>query len=143
MRKCLVSPVRPIFSVAVWMDVAEGSRMRAWVQQIMRGGRQERVSEIAAELNQLVEQCVIDLKNKWLGYCQVLVFKDEVPLSDRIDGFAYPVQEFVRSKYPVLLSDGGSMFWMMVFTAVIESGTHPIEEVSAATKALEKKYKRI
>jgi hypothetical protein len=83
-----------------------------------------------------------DFKVKWIAFNNAVHFKDEVPLSARIDAFASPVHQFYESKYPVLASGTAEVFWLALFTAILESGTHPKDAVNAAIVDLRKKFAR-
>jgi len=80
-----------------------------------------------------------DIKRKWLYFDQTIHFKAEAPLSEKIDLFAQPLREFVAKKYPLLLTSG-EIFWLTVFSAILESGTHSKELVNEAIEELQGKY---
>lgn len=96
----------------------------------------------ADELKQLTASAREDVKAKWVHFHQTVHLKAEVPLSEKIDFFVQPVQQFFQNKYPVLLQGPSEIFWLTVFTAILESGTHPKEAVNAAIAELKKKYGR-
>jgi len=92
----------------------------------------------ADELSRLTASASEDVKGKWVQFNQAVHLKAEVPLSQKIDLFVQPVQQFFQNKYPVLLQGPAEIFWLTVFTAILESGTHPKEEVNAAIAELKK-----
>ena len=94
----------------------------------------------AEELSMLTASALKDVKNKWVYFNQSLQLQAEVPLSEKIDFFAHPVQQFFHTKYPLLLSGSSEIFWLTVFTAILESGTHPKGEVNSAIAELKIKY---
>lgn len=96
----------------------------------------------ADELKQLTASAREDVRAKWVHFHQTVHLKAEVPLSEKIDFFVQPVQQFFQNKYPVLLQGPSEIFWLTVFTAILESGTHPKEAVNAAITELNKKYGR-
>ena len=81
-----------------------------------------------------------DLKQKWIHFCQTIPCRDEVSLAERIDMFAIPAYEFMQLKYPFVMQGGAKAFWLSVFTAVKESGTHPTEQVTEGVSELNQKY---
>lgn len=83
-----------------------------------------------------------DVKNKWVHFNQSVQLKSDVPLSQKIDFFVQPIQQFFQSKYPLLLQGPTEIFWLTVITAILESGTHPKDEVNAAIAQLRSKYAR-
>lgn len=96
----------------------------------------------ADELKRLTAAACEEVKAKWVYFNETIHFKESVPLSQKIGSFAQPIQEFFKSKYPVLLLGPTEIFWLTVFTAILESGTHPKEKVNAAIEELRIKYAR-
>jgi exonuclease V gamma subunit len=96
----------------------------------------------ADELRSLTASARADVKGKWVQFNQTIHLSAEVPLSQKIDFFAQPVQQFFQNKYPILLVGASEIFWLTVFTAILESGTHPKEEINAAIAELKNKYGR-
>jgi hypothetical protein len=80
------------------------------------------------------------LLTKWTDFHQQLKFKSDVPLSEIIEIFIVPAREYVTSTYPEFSSAPNQVVWMMVFSAVMESGTHSKEAVNEAVAELEVKY---
>jgi hypothetical protein len=99
-------------------------------------------AEIVTELTRQTAECTDAIRAKWTHFNQTLKSKDSVPLYEVIEAFADPVSVFVQENYPLLMSSqrSGTHFWMMILTAVLESGTHPKESVNAAADELRKKY---
>jgi hypothetical protein len=83
-----------------------------------------------------------DFKVKWIGYNDAVHFNGEVPLLAKIDAFASPMRRYYESKYPALASGTAEMFWLALFTAILESGTHPKEAANTAIAELRRKYAR-
>jgi hypothetical protein len=98
--------------------------------------------ELTAILRQQSGAACEDFKVKWIAFNSAVHFKAEVPLSAKIDAFASPVHQYYESKYPVLASGTAEMFWLALFTAILESGTHPKEAVNTAIAELRKKHAR-
>ena len=96
----------------------------------------------AEELDHLATAAADETRTKWLYFHQTVHLQPEVPLAEKIDFFAQPLSQFFRSKYPQLLLGGSEIFWLTIFTAVLESGTHPKDEVNAAVEQLQAKYGR-
>lgn len=89
-----------------------------------------------------MDAIVTSLGPKWKMFCQTLPFKADVPLADRIEMFATPAIAGMMQHYPSTKSAPPGMLWMMIFTAILESKTHPAAEVNAAIAQLEAKYAR-
>ena len=96
----------------------------------------------ADELQKLTASAREDVKAKWIQFNETVHLKAEVPLSQRIDLFAQPIRQFFESKYPALLLGTSEIFWLTIFTAILQSGTHPKEDVNAAIGKLKLKYAR-
>ena len=104
--------------------------------------KKKSVEDITEVLSSQTESCVKDIKVKWIAFNNELAFKSDVGLDVIIDMFSQPIMQFVETKYPLLLSSGqsGEHFWMMLFTGILESNTHPKAEVNMAIEKLSLKY---
>lgn len=96
----------------------------------------------AEDLSRLTASAREDVKGKWVEFNKTIHLKAEIPLSQRIDLFAQPVQNLFQKQYPMLLLGSTEIFWLAVFTAILESGTHPKDQVNAAIAELRGKYTR-
>ena len=96
----------------------------------------------AEELKRLTTLAREEVKAKWIHYHQTVHLRPEVLLSEKIDLFVQSVHQFFENKYPLLLSGPPEIFWLTVFAAILESGTHPKEVVNAAIAELRPKYAR-
>jgi hypothetical protein len=94
----------------------------------------------ADELRGQMARATEDIKAKWIGFHSTMHFKADVPLSLKMDTFITPIQLFFEKKYPVLAAGPAETFWLTTFTAILESGTHPKEQVNAAIAELRAKY---
>ena len=92
------------------------------------------------ELRAIRDAAQREVEEKWLYFCKTLHFNTDVPLANRIQAFASPVREFISNKYPTLLQGPGQLFWLIIFNAVLASGTHSAEEVNAAVAELRKQF---
>ena len=90
--------------------------------------------ELKAQIKAQTNKCVEEIKARWNYYNEVLPFRADVPLSEIIESFSFPIIEYVNKHYPLFAQnpDQGTHFWMMLLTAVMESKTHSIESVNAA-----------
>jgi hypothetical protein len=91
-------------------------------------------------LSALSNAALSDVKEKWLVFDRTIQLNDSVPLAHKIDMFAEPLSTFFQTKYPALLSGGSQVFWLTIFTAVLESGTHSKEAVNDAVDSLSRRY---
>jgi hypothetical protein len=94
----------------------------------------------AEELSSLAASASTEVREKWEYFHRTVHLKAEVPLAQKIDLFSQPLSQFFHTKYPQLLAGGSEIFWLTIFTAVLESRTHPTEEVNAAVEQLRGKY---
>lgn len=92
------------------------------------------------ELEKKMDLATDALRAKWMAFHQQLKFKSDVPLSEIIEIFIVPAKEYVVTTYPEFSTAPNQMMWMLVFSAVLESGTHPKEVVNEAVAQLEAKY---
>jgi len=88
----------------------------------------------------LSQQACSDIKEKWVYFNNTIHFKAGVSLAQRVEAFAQPVSQFFRESYPQLSLSGSKTFWLITFTAIAESGTHPASEVSTAMAQIQKQY---
>jgi hypothetical protein len=95
----------------------------------------------AEEIERLASSAFEEVKAKWIYFNQKVHLDPKVSLSQRIDLFAQPIQQLFHNKYQVLLVGSSQLFWLTIFTAILESGTHPKDEVNAATAQLKDKYR--
>jgi hypothetical protein len=91
-------------------------------------------------LSALSDSAVADVKDKWIVFDRTVQLDDSVSLGQKIDLFAEPLSHFFQTKYPALLWGGSQVFWLTIFTAVLESGTHSKAAVNDAIAELRGKY---
>jgi len=96
--------------------------------------------DISENMKKLADKAREEVRDKWLYHNNTLPLKKEIPLSKRIDTFVLPVSEYFNEKYPILISDGGDIFWNTVTAGIVESDTHPKDEIKAALEELRGKY---
>jgi len=92
------------------------------------------------ELRRMTSAALSDVKRKWIQFDSTIHLKAEVPLSKKIDLFVQPITQFIEKKYPALMLGPSEMFWLTVFTAILESGTHAKDDVNRAIGELREKY---
>ena len=92
------------------------------------------------ELKRNMDLATDVLRGKWTAFHQQLKFKSDVPLSEIIEIFIVPAREYVVKTYNEFATAPNQIVWMMVFNAVMESGTHSKEVVNEAVAQLEAKY---
>jgi hypothetical protein len=94
----------------------------------------------ADELSAMATAAMTDVKAKWIQFNSTIHLKAGIPLAVKMESFAEPTAAFIGKKYPVLMSGPAEMFWLMIFTAVLETGTHAKDEVNAAIGELKRKF---
>ena len=94
----------------------------------------------ASDLARMSDAARTEVLAKWIQFHETIHLKEDVPLAQKIDLFAQPLSQLFESKYPQLLAGGSEIFWLTIFTAVIESGTHTKEQVNAAVATLQGRY---
>jgi hypothetical protein len=85
------------------------------------------------------EACKNAIAQKWLLYNNVLQFKPETTLADRIENFLMPMSEFVRLNYPSAFDLGPRVVESLAFSGIQRSGSLSIEEINQAILHLIKK----
>lgn len=93
----------------------------------------------ATELSSQSEEALRHVKEKWIYFHNAIHLRDDAPLSIKIEMFSRPLVTFFQQQYPQLLLGGSQIFWMTIFTAVLESRTHSAEQVNAAVSQLKEK----
>jgi hypothetical protein len=86
----------------------------------------------SGELKAISAAAIEDIKAKWIQFDTVIKMKAGVPLSAKIDSFVEPITSFVDTKYPTVMQGPAEALWLILFTAILESGTHPKDEVNRA-----------
>jgi len=87
------------------------------------------------------EQCIHQIAEKWVNYNTMITFKPEVPLSKIIEGFANPIQQFVRNEYPLLDAAGPALLWLMIFRGIEQTGSPSPDAVNRAIQELDAKFR--
>lgn len=85
-------------------------------------------------LDDLLKSAVQDLGDKWIIYTKANHFDNGIPLSENIYIFSQPLVEYFKERYMTLYQYSDSIFWHTLFTAILESKTHPKAEVNTAIK---------
>lgn len=94
-----------------------------------------RAREIERVLKLEASACAVELERKWVEFRALARALD---LVKAIDAFAKPAQIYVEQHRPMILSQGGTLFWVVLFTAIQQSGTERQEDLNAAIAELEK-----
>lgn len=95
------------------------------------------------EISTLASSALEEVKGKWIYFNETVHLTSDVSLSQKIALFAQPIQQLFQTRYPLLLLGSSEIFWLTVFTAILESGTHSKENVNAAIAELKSKYVRV
>jgi hypothetical protein len=103
--------------------------------------RKSREEEIGEQLSAEAARIVEILKGKWVQFQTLLPFRADVPLADKIEAFVAPAREGILKNVPIMRVAPDALIWEMIFVAVIESKTHPADEVSKAREILAAKYR--
>jgi hypothetical protein len=72
--------------------------------------------------------------NKWLFFSKTLAFKDEVTLEERIQLFAMPMFEGLRTHFSPLAKAPAGVLLLICAKGVEKSGTHSRAEIEQALK---------
>lgn len=98
-------------------------------------------NEISAGQSQaLIAEIIEEVKSRWLYFRDNIHLNSDVSLAKEIDIFVVPIKEFIGDKYPELLNGPSDAFWLSIFMAILDSGTHSKDEVNTAIADLQKKY---
>jgi hypothetical protein len=102
------------------------------------------LSDVSAYLEKTTA-CIKDIGDKWLYYNTMLKFKPEVPLSEIIEGFTIPMQQFVGNEYSSLYAAGpglSAVFWLMIFRGIQKTGSPSLHAVNRAIEELDVKLRQ-
>jgi hypothetical protein len=96
--------------------------------------KKRQLARAAREIDDQFKGAAHGIKAKWIDFVANVHFNSDVSLSQKIDAFAGPMLEWVAAKYPLVAVGpaGAGAYWLLVFTAVLESHTHSRDEVNAA-----------
>jgi hypothetical protein len=94
----------------------------------------------AGELSAITSAAINDVKEKWVRFDAAMQMKADVPLSAKMGAFVEAIPQFLESKYPTVMHGSAEVFWLTVFTAILESGTHAKDDVNRAIGELKKTY---
>ena len=87
------------------------------------------------------DQCIHQIAEKWVYYNTTLKFNPEIPLSEIIEGFAIPIQQFVRNEYPLLDAAGPALLWSMMFRGIEQTRSPSPDAVNRAIQELDAKFR--
>lgn len=122
----------------------EGSSKSEAARRFAEEDRQPLLTQRFEDRRRLMMQqsseCCDEIAARWVHYNNVLKFKPDVKLSEIIEGFANPIQQFVQSSYPMLYGMGPQFFWTLIFTAIEKSGV-PSVLVEKAAQEMGLKFK--
>ena len=96
-------------------------------------------SRLVEKMDEHAMICVYKIVERWKYFYNTFVFKDGVPLAEKIRIFSMPVREFVANNFPMLLSHPGNadeMLINLVISAVYLAKTHPNKELEDAFREL-------
>jgi hypothetical protein len=101
-------------------------------------GKKSAQADIDSQAKAAYEQSVEIFKRTWAE----LNPKASTPeqLAHEIELFSGNAFRFIYTKFPITKHAPPSILWMAVFTAVLESKTHPTDEVNKAINLLRAKY---
>lgn len=77
-------------------------------------------------------QAIDFVAGRWLYFCERIIYKAEVPLVDRIGGFAVPAEQGLENNFPPLRDAPKGILLMIIAMGVWKSGTHSRDEIEAA-----------
>jgi hypothetical protein len=94
--------------------------------------------DIDAEVKAISDLCVAAFKRTWTD----LNSKADTPeaLAAEIEDFSQSAFQFMFTKFPLTKQAPPYFLWLTVFTAVLESKTHPTAQVNHAIDLLRAKY---
>lgn len=101
----------------------------------MNWWRRFRVWRRTRAITRETEQAIAEVQGKWMYFINNVHFRDEVPLSVRIDLFSRPVHEYMVSQHPRVMQHP-SMFWLVVSAAIVRTRTHTQGDIECALRTL-------
>ena len=93
--------------------------------------RQPEAEKFLALMPRLVEV----VSDKWLYFSNTLVFKEDIPLKDKIAAFSVPTMEGMSENVKGLKSSPDAALFLVIALGILKSGTHTKEEIEAALGA--------
>lgn len=78
------------------------------------------------------------VSEKWANYCTTFAFKDGVSLTEQIRLFSIPLAGFFRTAYPNISKTDPIVYLGTLIIGVYLAKTHPIPEVLAVARHLDK-----
>jgi hypothetical protein len=102
--------------------------------------KKRQLAKAAREIDEQFKGAALGIGARWTEFVASVHFKSDVSLSQKIDSFAGPMHEWVAAKYPLVTVGPPGAYWLLVFTAILESHTHSRDEVNAAVAELKSKY---
>lgn len=70
--------------------------------------------------------------DKWTLFSNTIIYKQEVPLVDRVTAFMVPFEEGLRANVPALRNPPDGLILMLVLKGIEKSGTHTRQEIETA-----------
>lgn len=96
----------------------------------------------------IVNNAIKDIKERWLEYNELFVFKKETPLVEIIDLFSQVAIIPFTKKYklltlnPITGQTDAELFIIIIFNAIIDSETYSEQDVGIASKKILDKYEK-
>jgi hypothetical protein len=69
---------------------------------------------------------------KWAYYCEMLPFRADVPLADRINGFMMPFEEGLAANFPAFRNAPPGVALLIAAKGIELSGSHSRAEIEEA-----------
>ncbi len=88
----------------------------------------------ANRLDDVMDEAVAFCAEKWVGYCEVMRFGEDVPLNARIGGFLVSASDGLTRNFPPLRRVPDTVILLIVAHGVEASGTYSRAEIEAALK---------
>jgi hypothetical protein len=104
----------------------------------MLGWFRKKSAPLTPEIQKIYDQCVTVCTRTWRELNPKTTTEEQ--LAHEIEGFGSSATAFIYTKFPIMKQAPPNLLWLIVFTAVLESNTHPAADVNKAIDMLRAKY---
>jgi hypothetical protein len=94
--------------------------------------------DVEAQIKAIYDVCVAALTKVWLDIDPRTTTIEE--LAVEINKFGTMATEVMFTKFPIMKQAPAKLIWLIVCTAVLESKTHPVDDVNKAIDLLRAQY---
>ena len=94
--------------------------------------------DVEAQIKAVYDVCVGAFTKTWLDLNPRTTTIEE--LAVEINKFGVMATQIMFTKFPIMKQAPGKVIWLIIFTAVLEAKTHPVDDVNKAIDLLRARY---